>query len=268
MFSYRKLSIKHKLRIITMSVVAVALLLSCAAFASYDVVECRRSLRTDLQTLAEIVGSNSTAALSFGDRTAAEELLSGLQANRHLRTARIYSAEGKLFASYRHAGLPPDLRALPPEPESSRFRTDLFVLFHCIKLEGHQIGTLYLESDLDEIHQRLQHFVQIVVFVLLVGSLAALLLTSSLQGIISKPILHLAHTAKRVSVEKDYGIRAVRENDDELGDLVDCFNDMLRQIEGHRGHLEEEVPPAPLSCAPQRRRRKPPAGPRANSSPT
>ena len=110
MFSYRKLSIKRKLRVTTMVVVVMALLLSCAAFASYDMVVLRSSLRKDLETLAEIVSSNSTAALSFGDQSAAVELLSGLRAKQHLRAARIYSVDGKLFASYRR----PDVGRLAP----------------------------------------------------------------------------------------------------------------------------------------------------------
>jgi len=91
-------------------------------------------------------------------------------------------------------------------------------------------------------------FAVIIVLVLLVASLAALALSSKLQSVISTPILNLARTAKRVSVERDYALRAERQNDDELGDLVDDFNHMLQQIQlqdtelkAHRIHLEEQV---------------------------
>ncbi len=241
MFSYRKLSIKRKLQVTTMVVVFVALLLSCAAFASYDLVVFHRSLQKDLETLAEIVGSNSNAALSFGDQSAAEELLSGLRAKQHLRVARIYSADGTLFASYQRPDVRQSGRVPPLQPDGSRFERDRLVLFHQITLGGRPIGTLYLESDLEEMHQRLLRFAGIIVLVLFVASVVALALSLKLQSVISTPILHLARTAKRVTVEKDYGIRAERQNDDELGDLVDDFNDMLRQIQRHRDHLEDEV---------------------------
>ncbi len=241
MLSYRKFSIKRKLRINTMAVVLVALLLSCAAFASYDMVVFRSSLQKDLETLAEIIGSNSTAALSFGDQSAAEELLSGLRANQHLRIARIYAVNGTLFASYRRPDVRQDARIPPLQAGGSRFEPDRLVLFHRITLGGRQIGTLYLESDLEEMHHRLLRFAGIIALVLLVASLVALALSLKLESVISAPILHLAQTSKRVTVEKDYGIRAVRKNDDELGELVDDFNGMLRQIEQHRDHLEEKV---------------------------
>ena len=244
---YRKLSIKWKLQATTMVVVIVALFLSCAALASYDLVVFRSSLRKDLETLAQIVGSNSTAALSFGDQPAAEELLAGLRATRHLRAACLYSADGKLFARF----VRPDVRGLvvpTPQSDGIRFEADRLVLFHQIVLGGRLIGVLYLESDLQEMFERLWRFAGITVLIVLVASLVALALISKLQSVISTPILHLAGTAKRVSAEKDYGIRAVRQNDDELGGLMDDFNDMLQQIQRrdnelklHRDHLEEQV---------------------------
>jgi Periplasmic sensor domain len=47
-------------------------------------------MRGDLDVLAEIVGSNSTAAIGFADRRAAEELLSALKGKKHIVAAVIY----------------------------------------------------------------------------------------------------------------------------------------------------------------------------------
>ena len=90
MFPYRKLSIQRKLQVITLLAVASALILSCLAFVSYDLVVFRHSLVRDLETLSEIVGSNSTAALSFGDQNAAGELLSARRAKSHITVALIF----------------------------------------------------------------------------------------------------------------------------------------------------------------------------------
>jgi len=110
------------------------------------------------------------------------------------------------------------------------------------------VGTVYLESDLKEIQARLTRFAGIVAIVLLGTSLFAFLLSSKLQGVISKPILQLAHTARMVSIEKDYTVRVVKQSDDEVGRLIDGFNEMLAQIQGrdqelqrHRENLEEQV---------------------------
>ena len=81
----------------------------------------------------------------------------------------------------------------------------------------------------------------------LAGSVA-FLLSRRLQGVIAGPILDLARTAQQVSTERAYDLRATRHGDDELGQLVDRFNDMLAEIEardaqlrGHRDRLESAV---------------------------
>ena len=96
----RNLSIQGKLRLIIMATVAGALVLACAAFLIYDQLAFKDSMRSDLGILADIFGSNSTAALSFGDRKDARAILSGLRVKRSIVRADIYSAAGQPFAEY------------------------------------------------------------------------------------------------------------------------------------------------------------------------
>ncbi len=248
MFLFRRFSILRKMQLITIVVVAAALILSCAAFVSYDLVMFRSSLRRDLETLAEIVDSNSTAALGFGDQNAAAELLSTLRAKPHITTALLYSTDGKLFAGYYRTGTPRVSSAPKLSAEGARFEADRLVLYRQIRLDDQPIGALYLESDIDEMHERLADFAWTIALVLVSALLAALVLAHKLQGAITTPLLDLAGAAQRVSSQRDYAIRAVRQNDDELGDLVDNFNEMLAQIEQQdaelkqrRAHLEEQV---------------------------
>ena len=245
---HRKLSIKRKLQTTTTVVVVTALLLACVGFAIFNRYALFGITQNDLETLAEVLGSNSTAALTFGDQKAALEILSALRAKARLSQARIYSADGKLFASYTRPGLAHELPPPAFEREGGRFELHRVFLFHPIKLNDQEIGTIYLESDLQELHQRLLQFVVTVTLVLSVASLVGLALSSKLQKVISAPILELARVARRVSTEKNYGIRAARRNDDEIGHMVDDFNDMLRQIQQqdgelkrHRNYLEEEI---------------------------
>ena len=73
-------------------------------------------------------------------------------------------------------------------------------------------------------------------------------MAARLRRVISEPIDHLARTTRQVSVERNYSIRAEKQGQDEIGELIDGFNDMLKQIgvrdeelRRHREHLEEEV---------------------------
>jgi signal transduction histidine kinase len=70
-----------------------------------------------------------------------------------------------------------------------------------------------------------------VIAVLFVSLVLAFLLASLLQKVITQPIYSLVNTMREVSEHKDYSIRGQKESNDELGDLIEGFNNMLMQIE-------------------------------------
>ncbi|HTA67587.1 MAG TPA: SpoIIE family protein phosphatase [Bryobacteraceae bacterium] len=244
---YRNLGVKHKLKLIILFAVMAALIPASVAVVAFDQIAARRDMRNDLDVLAEMVGANSTAAVTFGDRRAAEELLSGLKAKKHIVTAVIYAEDGKPFASYRrkadtHTPLPV-LRS-----SMSRFEEDRLIVYRDIKLANQIAGVIYLESDLGQLHERLTHFAWTVFLILLISSALAMALSSKLQRAVSGPIAHLAGVAKTVSGQKNYNVRAVKQSDDDLGQLIDSFNGMLVEIESRdrellnrRDVLEKEV---------------------------
>ena len=168
---YRNLAVKHKLRLIILFAVVAAVVPASVAVVTYDQLADRQAMRSDLDVLAEIIGSNSTAAVTFGDRRAAEELLSGLKAKKHIVAAVIYAVAGKPFASYRRDSAPPGplpaLRSI-----GSRFEGDRLIVYRDIQLASQTAGAIYLESDLGELHQRFARFSWTVFVILLISSAA------------------------------------------------------------------------------------------------
>jgi signal transduction histidine kinase/CheY-like chemotaxis protein len=236
MARYRNLAVKHKLRLIILFSVVAALTPASIGVVAYDQVAARREMQSNLDVLAEIVGSNSTAAVTFGDRRAAEELLSGLKAKKHVVTAVIYSDDGKPFAGYRR-----DAGSRVPMPmlqaSGSRFEGDRLIVIRDIRLAGQSAGVIYLESDLGELRERVTRFSWAVFLILLISCALAMALSPRLQRAVSDPIAHLAEVAKRVSGQKNYTLRAVKQSDDDLGQLVDAFNGMLAEIEARDAEL-------------------------------
>jgi signal transduction histidine kinase/CheY-like chemotaxis protein len=230
-----------------MGTVTLALLCACAAVLAYDRMAARSSMRNDLDVLAEMLGANSTAALSFSDGPVAAEILSTLRVKRHIAAAEIFTVGGRPLASYRRPSEPaaatPSIRA-----DGAWFETGRLILFKTIRLDGGKIGTIYLESDLEELDARIRRFAWIVSAILLGTGLLAFALASRLQGIILEPIAHLGRAAKIVSEQKIYSTRAVKVADDDMGQLTDVFNGMLSEIERrdedllrHQDRLEREV---------------------------
>src|SRR5581483_6788271 len=243
-----RLSIKTKLMAIIMATSSIALLLACAIFIIQDYFSLRKTLVEDLSVQAEMLGSNSTAALSFGDETAAEETLSSLKADSNIVSACIFDKEGRMMSSYVRQGESRNSLPTAAQPDGSHFGPGKLFLFRQITLNGERVGTIYIESDLSDLTALLRRLFYAVLAILAISLLVTFVLSSKLQHVVSQPILHLSQVAKRVSVEKNYSVRAIKSTEDEMGMLIDGFNDMLAQIQirdeqlkRHRDELEHDV---------------------------
>jgi signal transduction histidine kinase len=235
---FRDLPVRRKLMLIVLLASGGALLLANAALILSDVLRFRRDMVRDFETLAEITAQNVTAALSFKDQNAANETLSALKAKTAIASACIYDTGGQPFARYARQVAP---GRIPRRAEAlgHRFADNAFILLWPIDYKGDRLGTLYLESDLREMYARLRLQALTVTAVLFAATLVALLFSSRLQRLISEPILDLADTAKAVSERRDYALRATRRSSDELGTLVDAFNQMLAQIQERDARLQQ-----------------------------
>jgi two-component system, sensor histidine kinase and response regulator len=236
--AFKDLSIKRKLMVLMMLTSCAALLLACLAFMTYELVTMRQTMARELSTLAGIISDNSTAALSFRDTKAAEETLGTLGANRQIVAAAIYESDGAVFARYLRPGAGPG--SIPPAPEAVgyRFGSGRLTLFGPVLMDQDRIGTVYLQSDLSLMVARLQQYIVIVLAVMAASTILALLLASRLQGLISEPILDLVGATRLVATEKNYAVRARSRSRDEVGLLIDGFNDMLSQIQERDRALE------------------------------
>ncbi len=222
-------SFRRKLTLLSVITSASTLLLAGILITAYSVRSYRLSLAQRLATEADIIGFTVTPALVFRDERAAGEALAALRAEPRVTVARIFSADGRVFASYGRAEAP--LSA----PRSPRARMDYlhgyFELSERIGEPSRPLGTLFLRADLAELEGRLGRYAEITAGVLAVSMLAAFGIAWFLQREISTPVLDLVETARRVTVEKAYDVRAKARGSDELGVLVEAFNDMLDGIE-------------------------------------
>ena len=226
----RDASLRRKLTAIVMITSLVALALAATGFVLYDRISFRNGLVNERSLLADMVGATSIAALAFKDQVEGRELLEALRVEPHVTNACIYDARGEPFAVYTRVGGTPF--AVPPvASDRAIFQKGRLLVFRRIVLDGKTIGTVHIESDLDELQVRLHRYVAIVVSVIAAASLLALLLLSPLQGIVSRPILDMVATAKRISDQKDFSVRANKYGDDEIGALVDAFNAMLDRVQ-------------------------------------
>lgn len=237
----RDIPIRRKVMTIILATTGVVLVLTCAAFFTYEFLSFRQNTVRQLSTLGRIVAANSAAALAFRNLDDAREILGSLKAEPHIVAAGLYDENGALFSKY-----PPTLpdAAVPASPGAEEYRFELGHLagFQSVDERNRRLGTLYLKADLGALRERLKLYGGIVVLVIGCSLLLAYFLSSILQRQISRPILALAETATAVSTRHDYTVRAVRHSNDELGLLTDAFNQMLTEIQAqHQAVRESET---------------------------
>jgi signal transduction histidine kinase len=237
MFAAIHRSLRRKLMLVVLATTFAALSVAATALIVYDLANYRDSSIADVRTQAEIVARASAPALAFDDPQAAAANLALLRARPQIVAAAMYDARGRLFATY-----PPgvDARtAVPPAPvdEGYRIDGDRLSVFHSIVEQGERVGTVYIRARY-ELADRLIDFVGILAVAMAASLLVAWLISSWLQATITEPVLAVTRASREVMEHRDFNLRVAKTTDDEVGYLVDAFNDMLAEV-GRRAQALE-----------------------------
>ncbi|MEW6304154.1 MAG: PAS domain S-box protein, partial [Verrucomicrobiota bacterium] len=240
MFHWENISLKNKLTLIIMMTSCSALLLAGIGFGITEVRTFRRSLASELTTLAEITGANCAAALIFDDSESAErDALKFLEQQPEIIAAVLYRSDGTVFARYVNKDGGRNFK-VPPAGQGHRVLNNGQVgLFSKIEFEGKPVGSIYLQSDTRELRARLLRSGLIVGALLLVSAGIAYLLSVRLQRVVSAPILELERATNEVAQQRNYSLRVPAKGNDEIGRLVVGFNQMLGQIQERDAALEQ-----------------------------
>ncbi|HLF93008.1 MAG TPA: ATP-binding protein [Planctomycetota bacterium] len=239
MTPFQDVSLRVKIRVIITASISAALGLVCAAYLVYDTYTFRHAAADRLEVLANTIGNHGSLATAGEQRQDLKELLTFLSSERNVLAAAIYGKEGPFLAEY-HRGTPPSI-SFPDRPGSagSAFEgpADLVITTPIVD-KAEQVGMVYLRSDLPEARTRLRTNIAIVLFIFALTTGAAFLLSAKLARVVTGPVVHLAEIVNRVTVQRDYTARAEKHGQDELGVLIDGFNDMLAQVQVRDGALQ------------------------------
>ena len=225
------LSIKHKLLLTIILPSVISLLFAALFLILLEISEFQKNTRDDLSTLATIIGNRSTAALLFQDMELANENLGVLNTLPAVQAACLYDASGAVFAQLlknSHQGLACPLSI---KDEYTRFENVHLLVVQPIIVDAEMQGTVYINADFTQSYWRKIQFTGLLFSVLVGVTILAFFLTAPLIRLISSPIKRLVNTVKAISDTKNYSLRAVKVNNDELGVLVDAFNDLIGTVE-------------------------------------
>ena len=183
-----------------------------------------------LKILAEVVGNSCEASLMFSDKEAAAGTLRSLQVEESIIAARIYDSSGEPFATFQSDKTPIILPEIPPGGNKYVYQDGFFILHQEIIIENSNLGSVYIKANNADLVRRERQFVYTTIITVALTMVVTLVLSLLLHNVYTQPIIHLVNTARKISEDKDFSVRAKKYNPDEIGTLTDAFNRMLREI--------------------------------------
>lgn len=182
--------------------------------------------------LGSVLASNLTASIVFQDPGTAAELLNGLRTVDDVIEARVTLPEGGIFVTYRRA---------IPEGQSGVQNLYSESLSVPVLLDQEQVASLEIRVDLWPVYQQLV-WISAVAFVLwLLGMLAAYVLSRVFNARITEPLSDLADMMSEVTDREDYSQRFSYGVKNELGAVVEAFNEMLVRIGDREQRLRKMI---------------------------
>ena len=260
---FADLPIERKLRAVAMVPAIAVFAVAMIAHVALNLVHLRNDLLWSAERVARVNGAAAIEALRIGDNAGALKAMNGLRDEWLVSDAEIQAPNGRTLGTFRRGqnvarvepaaeqnslALPhSEQYADPPHPRIYMQGRRLHIIAAVVR-KDQVLGSIHILVPLEVMYPDWLSYILITLAATVAAVLTAYWLAARLQQQISGPIVNLAHTMQRVSSEEDYSLRVERNSQDEVGSLIDGFNQMLAQIrhrdarlEKYRQFLEQQV---------------------------
>jgi two-component system, sensor histidine kinase len=264
---FKDTTINQKVMRIVLLTCGIALFMSGIAIITNEVINAQKGMKQELHAIADILGQNTASAVMFNDKKAASQVLSGLIYKENILSAYIINVDNTVFTRYLASNIKPERLKLerggqvyPPQHvrktlldiknEDNKFFDldgDIDVITDIV-FDKQVVGKILIQADQLSIVSKIGGFSSVIGIIMVCTLFLAYFLSKKLQHVVTRPILSLSQQMKVISEQKNYNVRATKENNDEIGNLIDGFNNMLAEIQlrderlsKQQEHLEEKV---------------------------
>jgi len=235
-----RLPIRQKLTLVILLAVLLTLHIGGLFVIYWDIAALRRAAQESALVLAQSMSQSFAKILMLDSTDAAVDTVTALQAFTEVRQAVLFDRQGKAVFQYQR---PDSLELAPPaspQGEQIAFEQGDIRLFTRVQFQGLALGTLYLclsTESLDQwVERQLQGFALLTPVLLLIAAGLAFLM----QGIFSRPLLHLAALMDEMSEVGNLDLRASTDERNEFGQLYAGFNRLLDEIQTSQRALQEQ----------------------------
>lgn len=232
-------NINGKLMVLTMPVTIGTLLSMTFIFLIYDALLVRDSLYNELKLVSEIIGKRTAPALEFSLKDKGEKYLNDLQSKSSIDLACLYGADSKPVAKY------PSMSSEPcPEfvGEKHKFgKNYVWIQSNILSSSDAVVGGIYVRSNLSQVYEHFIFVAPSILVIALVLLLLHYLITHKIGAFLAVPLQELTDAARSIRADDTYSVPAKKYYDDEIGELVEVFNDMMVKVNKHKETLSTQV---------------------------
>ncbi len=235
----RNAKIQQKLEAIMLITTAAVLVPCILAFMFLEASSARDEAIIRLESLATVLAVNSSAAIAFRDEKAASEVINSLSSQGDIIWSGIRLMNGELFIVTKSGSFE---KTRIPNIWLSMFKSLLgnIEVKKAIVFDGSKLGDFIIIGDMSRLYHHLIQQIYVGLGMFVIAMLIALVLADRLQLVVSVPVKRLLETMEKVIAGKGFGFRAERVSNDELGILVDGFNEMLQKIQSYDEELNSQ----------------------------
>ncbi|MES2259705.1 MAG: response regulator [Pseudomonadota bacterium] len=261
MLSFERSGLSRKLTIISALSTGCALLLAFAAFATTHIVSHLDQERRQLFTMNGALAASSDMALLYVDPALGKQALEQavLDGRDDIRQVALFDRDGKLLVRHiiqaGELAAPPDLapRKLVELGKAGAhdytgpFWAPGLRVYRAVHFQQDQVGAVMIEAGLPRMWLGVLGNLFAGAVAAALSFIVALVLARRFRDSIAEPIASLIAAAQQTAGGQP-GARLQHRRSDELGTLIDSFNDMLTQIGNrdaklaqYRDQLERQV---------------------------
>ncbi len=215
-------------------IIQLVSLLSLLIGFSYMIVrnisDYKQDMISNANINANLIGEFSAVPLAFDVSENANETLEKLKSIPSIEVGIVYNNKNEIFAEFNPQENKIDIHPSDIKNSGSYFKDNYLHIFQTIKYDNEFAGTIYLQVSTEELGAKITSYLYTMLYLLAGLLLVNYILALALQRILSDPILKLTNATKKITAEGDYQLRVEKYGNDEIGILVDEYNNMLEQI--------------------------------------
>ena len=272
-----KSSISTKIILLMVSISAITLFGSAISFTIADYIKIRDSIIDKNIFVSQVVAKSINAPILFGDREVITSILDdslripsisavfvhdgmGQTLVQKIadqdRSEQIEQAAHEFFRKYSQlaaahsqtADSSTDFTTTRDQAngEQNLTNTGFYLVdsgflnvLEPVTVDNEIVGFLHVVANLDELTERLLETVIVAAILTIVLIVLSFLFASMLNGLITRPIIAVSNSMKEVGEREDFSIRIETNREDEIGDVIQGFNNMLSRIQARDQELAD-----------------------------